>query len=130
MDVRELYAKLQEYNYAETYPSDYDDVYNLVNDYMYDTGDYDYEYLFNDFVDAEYIAEYLKKILKEDDPEDALARIYYFLGDANFMANSLWKIDGYGNVADIAGDDVAYIIREILDDLEDKIKAGVDEDYE
>ena len=128
MNARELYNKLQEYNYAETYASDYDDVYNLIIDYMNDTGDYDYEYLFDDFVDAEYIAEYLKKELNEEAPEDALARIYYFLGDANFMANDLWRIDGYGNVADINGDDVRYIIQEIMDDLEDKVKQEVEDE--
>ena len=100
---------------------DYDDTYTkLINatiDYQNETQDWCFEDIFEDIVDYE-IAE---DIAKRELEQGGLLRLYYFLGDAN-LNNSIFRIDGYGNLTDIDKEDLEYIKEEILDRINDKIE--------
>ena len=98
------------YNYDRTYA----DLYNACIDYMNETQNWEFEYIFEDYVDYE-IAE---DIAKREIEQGGLLRLYYFLGDAN-PNNDLFKIDGYGNLQNVDKEDLEYIKQEILDKIEE-----------
>lgn len=101
------------YDYEETYSS----LYNTCIDYMNDTQDFDFEYLFEDIIDYELAEERAKWELEQG----GLVRLYYFLGNAN-CNRDIFKIDGYGNLQDIEIDDLKDLKAEILDKIEEKIE--------
>jgi hypothetical protein len=114
---KELIDKLEEYNidnYYKDLDEIYNDLYNLVIDYMNESQDWSLEYLFEDFIDYSFAEERAKYELENG----GLIRLYYFLGDAN-LNNSLFRIDGYGNLEDINRDDLKTLKEEILDELKE-----------
>jgi hypothetical protein len=100
------------YNYDETYSN----LYNAVIDYMNDTQEWDFEYLFEDFVTYD-VAE---DIARNELDNGGLVRLYYFLGNAN-LNNDLFRVNGYGNLEDISKEDLDYLKDEILGSIEEKI---------
>ena len=100
------------YDYEQTYCN----LKNATIDYQNETQNWDFEYLFEDFIDYE-IAE---EIAKSELEKGGLIRLYYFLGDAN-LNNDIFKIDGYGNLSDIDKSDLEYLKEEILNIIEEKL---------
>lgn len=116
-DLKELRETIEAidvtYDYEETYCS----LYNAVIDYMNDTQDFDLEYIFEDFIDYDMAEE----ICKHELEQGGLIRVYYFLGDAN-LNNSVFRIDGYGNLEDVNYDDLEDLKQTILDEIDNKLE--------
>lgn len=98
------------------YEGVYNDLYNVTIDYMNDTQDFDFEYLFDDFVDYETAEEIAKNELERG----GLIRLYYFLGNAD-LHNNLFKINGYGNLEDVTKEDIEFLKNSLLEEIKDKI---------
>ena len=81
---------------------------------MNETQDFNLEYLFEDWIDYELAEEIAKRELEDG----GLIRLYYYLGNAN-LNNSLFRINGYGNLEDIDIDDLRELKSDILKELEE-----------
>ena len=114
MTKEELKDFIKNYNIGYDLDNAYIDIYNACIDYMNDSKDWNLEYLFEDYVTYDTAEE----IAKQEIEKGGLIRLYYFLGDAN-LNNSLFRIDGYGNLTDVYQDDLEYLKEEILERLED-----------
>ena len=117
-ELRELRERIEKIESSYDYEEYYTELYNATVDYMNDTQDFDFEYLFEDIIDYDLAEEYAKQELENR----GLLRLYYFLGDAN-LNNNMFKIDGYGNLTDINKDDLDYIKEELLDEIDRKIES-------
>lgn len=115
--LRELKEKIEKIESSYDYDNYYTELRNITIDYMNDSQEWDFEYLFDDVVDYE-IAE---DIAKNELENGGLIRLYYFLGDAN-LNNDIFRIDGYGNLTDICKDDLDYIKEQILEIINQKIE--------
>lgn len=98
------------YDYEETYSN----LYNTCIDYMNESQNGDFEYLFDEIIDYDMAEERARYELNEG----GLVRLYYFLGDAN-CNNDIFKIDGYGNLTDIHKEDLEDLKQEILEKIEE-----------
>lgn len=117
-ELRELKERIEKIESSYDYDAYYTELYNATIDYMNDTQDFDFEYLFEDIIDYDSAEEHAKQELENG----GLTRLYYFLGDAN-LNNDIFKIDGYGNLTDINKDDLDYIKEEILNEIDKKIES-------
>ena len=115
--LRELKEKIEKIESSYDYDNYYTELRNTTIDYMNDSQEWDFEYLFDDVIDYE-IAE---EIAKNELENGGLIRLYYFLGDVN-LNNDIFKIDGYGNLTDINKDDLDYIKEQILEIINQKIE--------
>lgn len=116
--LRELRKRIEKIESSYDYEEYYTELYNATVDYMNDTQDFDFEYLFEDIIDYDSAEEYAKQELENG----GLLRLYYFLGDAN-LNNDMFRINGYGNLTDIYKDDLDYIKEEILNAINEKIES-------
>lgn len=116
--LRELRKRIEKIESSYDYEEYYTELYNATVDYMNDTQDFDFEYLFEDIIDYNLAEDYAKQELEQG----GLIRLYYFLGDAN-LNNEIFKIDGYGNLTDINKDDLDYIKKELLNEIDRKIES-------
>lgn len=96
-------------NYNITPEEAYCSLYNSALDY-----DYHLEDLFSDFVTEEEAEEMAKHELENG----WLARLYCFLWDCNFCAESFFKINGYWNLEEVHYKEIELLI----DELEDRIE--------
>lgn len=119
-ELKEFKERIENIESSYDYDSYYSDLYNVTIDYMNDTQDFDFEYLFEDMIDYYSAEEYAKQELENG----GLVRLYHFLGDTN-LNNDIFKIDGYGNLTDINKDDLDYIKEEILNEIDRKIEREV-----
>lgn len=110
----ELINYLESYVITYDYEKDYTNIRNSCIDYMNNTQDFDIEECFDSIVSYD-VAEDIAKYELEN---GGLVRLYYFLGDAN-CNNSVFRINGYGNLEDITKDDLEYLKEDILDRLKD-----------
>lgn len=115
-DLKELKEKIENIVVDYDYDRTYSDLYNTVIDYMNETQDFDFEYLFEDFINYDTAEEIAKAELERD----GLLRLYYFLGSAN-LNNELFRIDGYGNLTDVYKDDLEFLKEQIIDEIDRKI---------
>lgn len=116
-DLKELKRRIENiditYDYAETY----EELYNTIIDYQNETQEFDFKYLFEDYISYDEAEEIAKRKLEEG----GLLKLYYFLGSAN-LNNDIFKIDGYGSLTDLELDDLQYIKEEILDIINNKLE--------
>ena len=117
MTLEELKNKIENIEIDYDYDTTYRNLYNACNDYMNESQKWDFDYIFEDFIDYDTAEE----IAKQELENGGLIRVYYMLGDAN-LDNELFKINGYGNLEDIDIDDLRYIKEEILNVINDKLK--------
>lgn len=117
-ELRELRERIEKIESSYDYEEYYTELYNATVDYMNDTQDFDFEYLFEDIIDYDSAEECAKQELENG----GLTRLYYFLGDAN-LNNDMFKIDGYGNLTDINKSDLDYIKEELLNEIDKKIES-------
>lgn len=115
-ELKEFREEIEKIDITFDYDESYTNLRNTTIDYMNETQDWDFDYLFEEFIDYE-IAE---DIAKNELEQGGLIRLYYFLGDAN-LNNSLFRIDGYGNLEDITKDDLDYLKEQIIDIIDDKL---------
>lgn len=124
MNLEELKNKIEEIDITYDYDETYTNLYNTIIDYENETQDWDFEYIFEDYISYDVAEDIARNEL--DRNGGGLIRIYYFLGDAN-MNNDLFKINGYGNLEDVDIDDLKDIKERILDEIESKLKEEEDE---
>lgn len=117
MKLEELKDKIEEIEITYDYEDTYNNLYNTVIDYENDTQDWDFDYLFEEYVSYD-LAE---DIAKNELESGGLVRLYYFLGDAN-LNNDMFRINGYGNLEDIDKDDLEYLKDEILNIINNKLE--------
>lgn len=115
-ELKELKNKIEEIDVTYNYNKTYTDLLNTCIEFQNETQCWEFEELFNDFLDYE-IAE---EIAKNELERGGLIRLYYFMGDCNFN-NEIFKIDGYGNLQDVSIDDLKYLKDEILEKIEELI---------
>lgn len=118
MNLEELKDKIEEIEITYDYEDTYCNLYNTVIDYENETQDWDFEYLFEDYVSYDVAEDIAKNKLENN---GGLVRLYYFLGDAN-LNNSMFKIDGYGNLEDINKEDLECLKDEILNIINNKLE--------
>ena len=117
MKLEELKKKIEEIEITYDYEDTYNNLYNTVIDYENDTQDWDFDYLFEEYVSYD-VAE---EIAKNELENGGLVRLYYFLGDAN-LNNDMFRINGYGNLEDINKEDLEYLKDEILNIIDNKLE--------
>ena len=117
MDLKELKEKIENIEITHDYENSYTDLYNAVIDYMDETQDFDFEYLFDDIIDYEMAEERARYELENG----GLVRLYYFLGDIN-CNNDIFRINAYGNLEEINIDDLEDLKQEIIDKINEKIE--------
>lgn len=115
-ELRELKERVENIKITYDYEEAYCNLKNAVIDYMNNTQDWDFDYIGEDIIDYELAEEQAKYELEQG----GLARLYYYLGDAN-LNNNLFKVDGYGNLQDLEKTDLEYMKEEILDLINDKL---------
>ena len=116
-ELKELKEKIENIEVSYDYEETYTKLKNAIIDYMNDTQDWEFEYIGEDIIDYELAEDQAKYKLENG----GLARLYYFMGNAN-MNNELFKINGYGNLEDIDIDDLNNMKEEILDLINDKLE--------
>lgn len=115
MKLETLEEKINDIEITYDYEETYINLYNAVIDYENETQDFGFDYLFEDIVTYD-VAE---DIARNELEKGGLVRLYYFLGNAN-CNNSVFEIDGYGNLQDITKDDLEYLKEQILDLISEK----------
>lgn len=111
-DLDELKQMVEDIQITYDLEKTYNELYNACIDYMNDTQNWDFEYIFEDIIDYDTAEE----IAKGEIDRGGLIRLYYFLGDAN-LNNSLFRIDGYGNLTDLDMGDLEDLKIEILEQI-------------
>lgn len=114
MNLKELKKRIEDIEIGYDYEENYCKLYNTCTDYENETQNFNFDYLFEDFVSYD-IAE---EMAKNEIEQGGLKRLYYFLGNAN-LNNDIFKINGYGNLEDITIDDFEYLKDEILKVIKD-----------
>ena len=111
-----LINRLENYlinDYTKTDEDVYNDLYNIIQDYEEESGDYSLDFYFDEIVSYE-IAEDMAKYQLES---GGLIRLYYFLGNANIQSYDLFKVNGYGNLEELTRQDLAEIVSDIIEGL-------------
>ena len=125
MDERELYNFLKNWEADDDeIDRSYTELINATIDYENETGDSQFEYLFEDYVDDYSVAEYVKSLADEG----AWSRIRYYLEDADEAGIN--RVDAYGNLHYVEDRDLNDIRDQILAELGDYEDEDEDEDYE
>lgn len=117
--LKEFKEKIENIESSFDYDDYYTELYNTTVDYMNETQDCDFEYLFDEIISYDVADD----IARSELDNGGLIRLYYFLGDAN-LNNDVFRIDGYGNLTDIDKDDLDYIKEQIIDLINDKLENG------
>lgn len=115
-ELKDLKKRVENIKVTYDYEESYCNLKNAVIDYMNNTQDWDFDAIGEDIIDYELAEEQAKHELEQG----GLARLYYYLGDAN-LNNNLFKVDGYGNLQDLEKTDLDYMKEEILDLINDKL---------
>lgn len=116
--LNELKKKIENIKITYDYEETYNNLYNTIIDYENETQDWDFEYLFEDFIDYE-IAEGRAKWELEN---GGLERLKYYINDTRFYNEEIFRIDAYGNLHNIYKDDLEYLKSEIIDIIDGKME--------
>lgn len=125
MDIKELKKKIEGIDITYDYYKTYADLYNACIDYQNESQEWEFEELFNDFLDYKTAEEMAKNELEKG----GLIRLYYFMGDCNFN-NEMFRVNAYGNLEDININDLKYLKDEILERINDIINEKKKENKE
>ena len=115
--LKELKETIENIKSSCDYDIYYTKLKNATIDYMNDTKDWDFYSIFDDIIDYKIAEDIANHKLKNG----GLIKLYYFLGDAN-INNDIFKIDDYGNLKDVDGDDLNDIKEQIIDLINEKLK--------
>ena len=114
--LKELLNDIENIEITYNYEESYNNLYDRITDYENDSQDFDFDTLFEDIISYETAEE----IAKREIENGGLIGLYYFLGDAN-LNNSMFLLNGYGNLEDIYKDTLDNLKEEIIDLINDKI---------
>ena len=110
-----LRKTIEDIEISSDYEDTYNKLYNACNDYMNETQDWCFEYLFEDFIDYDLAEEIAKNELEKG----GLERLQFFIGDTDFYYRDVFKLDGYGNLKNVSLSDLENLKEEILYILKD-----------
>lgn len=116
-ELKELKERVENIEVTYDYEESYYNLKNAVIDHMNNTQDWDFEAIGSDIIDYELAEEQAKYELEQG----GLARLYYYLGNAN-LNNNLFKVDGYGNLQDLEKTDLEYMKEELLAAINEKLE--------
>ena len=108
--LKQLKKEIENIEISYDYEDTYNKLYNTTTDYMNETSNYDFDYLFDDYIDYDLAEERAKWELEQG----GLERLKYYIGDTNFYYRDIFKIDGYGNLKNVDIDDLKYLKEEIM----------------
>ena len=118
MNIRELRENIEGIAIGYDYEAVYGELYNTMDEYWCETQHWFGEDLFANFVDYDYAEELAKYELEEG----GLARLYYFMGDVNFVCCNLLKINAYGNLEEVDIDDLNLLKDELIAEIDEEIE--------
>lgn len=118
MDICELKDKVENIEISYDYEKTYNELYNTMIDAWNDGVCLDSEELFLEYIDY----ETAENIAETELRENGLARLYYFLGDANVATADVFRINAYGNLEEVDFDDLQNLKDELLDYIEDEME--------
>lgn len=116
--LNKLKKKIEKIDITFDYDETYTNLRNAIIDYENETQDWGFEYLFEDFIDYDLAEERAKWELENG----GLERLKYYINDTRFYNEEIFRIDGYGNLANIHKDDLEYLKSEIIDIIDGKIR--------
>lgn len=118
MELLDLLEKIESIEIDYDYELEYNTLYNYVIDYMNETQDFRLEYIFEDYIDYDTAEDMAKHELETG----GLSRLHFFLGNARVWgADSLFRIDGYGNLTNVDKEDVEMIKDQLTEDIKQMI---------
>ena len=118
MKLNELLKNIEDVKIDYYYELEYYTLYNYVVEYMNESQDFRLEYIFEDFIDYDTAEDVAKHELETG----GLSRLYFFLGDTNVWgADTLFKINGYGNLVNVDKEDVEMVKDQLIDDIKQMI---------
>lgn len=118
MKLEDLKKKIEEIEINYDYDSVYCDLRNATIDYMNETQDWDFDYLFEEYTDEEILTEMVKYKIDNE----GLWSVQNLLMDINNY-EGMYKIDAYGYGHDIDIDDLKDLKQNILDMIEEKMES-------
>ncbi len=117
MKLEDLKKKIEEIEINYDYDSVYCDLRNTTIDYMNETQDWDFDYLFEEYTDEEILTEMVKYKIDNE----GLWSVQNLLSDINNY-EGIYKIDAYGYGHDIDIDDLKDLKQNILNMIEEKME--------
>ena len=118
MKLEKLLKNIEAVNIDWDYEVEYETIYNYVIEYQNESQDFRLEYIFEDVIDYDTAEDIAKAELEKG----GLSRLYFFIGNANvYGSQRLYRIDGYGNLANLEKDDVEYIKEQLVNDIKQMI---------
>lgn len=117
MKLEDLKKKIEEIEITYDYDSVYCDLRNTTIDYMNETQDWDFDYLFEDYVDEDILREMVSYKIKDE----GLWSVQNLLNDIKNY-EGYYKIDVYGYGHDVDIDDLKDLKQEILDKIDKKME--------
>ena len=119
-DRRQLIRDLKDLKDEGLYglENDFDKIYNLCSDIDFKYNDYE----LTDYITEQNFVrndEVLDELIKQNSSD--IDRLRCFIGDT--YSSDLYKIDGYGNLANVTSGDMEMLVDELIDIVKDQIKA-------
>ena len=118
MDIKELKELVENIEITYDYEETYNKLYNVMIDAWNDGLCCDSEELFTEYIDYETAEQIAETELREN----GLARLYYFLGNANVAVGDVFRINGYGNLEEVHFDDLENLKDELLEYIDDEME--------
>ena len=84
-------------------------IYDLSQDWMRETKNYDIESCFDDYYNYETVEERTKNELERG----GLERLYYFLQPVDNLNAEYFRVNAYGNLSNIDDYDIYYLVEDI-----------------
>ena len=106
-NIKKELLKIKENLFENTNKENYNKIYNLISD-CDELLEILYDYNFIDYLEAE-------NILINETKEGGIDRARCFIGDT--YSDDIYKLNGYGNLANICDQDFESLINDIIDYL-------------
>ena len=115
--LKELKEKVENIEISYDYEQTYCNLINATIDYENDTQTWDFEYIFEDYIDDEILQYQIEYSLKEFGVWAVKNLLSGITGDCG-----IYKVDAYGYGYDIEKEDLEYIKKQIIDVINDKLE--------
>lgn len=115
--LKELKEKVENIEISYDYEQTYCDLINATIDYQNDTQTWDFEYIFEEFIDDELLEQAIQYNLKEY----GVWAVRNLLDDIKYD-DGIYKVDAYGYGHNITVEDLEYIKEQIIDIINDKLE--------
>ena len=115
--LKELKERVESIEISYDYEQTYCDLINATIDYQNDTQDWDFEYVFDEYVDDYTLKDLVDYNLKEH----GIWAVRNLLSDIKDECG-IYRIDAYGYGSDISYEDLEEIKEEILEIIDNKLE--------